>query len=115
MSLSVEHFVVKGVKLDYKAADQMISKHMGDSDFQLAYEHYSEPNDSGLRWIADGMNTEYWIIGQVLASSDNWEGFDEVIEIPNLDPAGDAAMLAKIQALFGVSGQIKTYVLSHFS
>jgi hypothetical protein len=116
MSVSTTHYVVKGVMFTgKKCLDQvydLINAHIeGGADDK----YYDNESDDGLCLIPDGMSGKYFFVGKVLAEGSETDGFDEVIELPNVDPAADFELATKIRDAFGITGPIKTYVFTHWS
>ena len=122
MSVQVNHNVVHGLMMSYKTARVELGTALGITQNEIyeALEPYEDSayegikHHDGLCVIADGMNGKYFFVGRVLAKSDVHEGFDEPIEIPSLDTAGDDVLKALIKEKLGLVGEIKSYVFSHY-
>lgn len=123
MSVQVNHYVAHGIMLPYKEAHKTMLTYGGFEDEDDVYDFYEPYTDSafegikhhnGLCVLSDGMNGKYFFVGRILAKTDNYDGFDEPMEIPTLDKAGDDVLQELIKAKFGLEGEIKSYVISHY-
>lgn len=123
MSIQVNHYVVHGLMLPYKEAHDTMLSYGGIEDEDDAYDFYEPYTDSayegihhheGLCVLSDGMNRKYFFVGRILTKTDNYEGFDEPIEIPSLDKVGDDVLKELIKAKLGLEGEMKSYVISHY-
>lgn len=66
MSVHSYHYVVVGVKLDYRAE----KKRLSPEAFEELY--YEDSSKKGFDVILDGMSGEYIVVGKVLSQSDEY-------------------------------------------
>ena len=112
MSVQMNTYVLRGAMLpcDLFRGDEGHAKlepYM-DSAFE-GINHYE-----GLCVLYDGMSSKYVAIGQVLAKSENGQGFDRPVAIPPDDLHLCELMRPAIERLAGIPVVIGTFVISHY-
>lgn len=116
MSVNVIHYVVQGVMLKEEPAG-----YDRESDLhEYLRANWRQPYEKDrLYVIEDYMSGKWFFIGRILARTGEFEGFDEILEIPNIDDGTIVDLSEKITNLGlgidDVSTKIKTYVFTHYS
>ena len=104
-------YVVIGLKLDYDEE----KKRLGSKGFEALYYGVTDSPYPGLVAIVDGMGGEYVVVGKILATAEDRDGFDflslEFGEELNALRATAKDLLAKA----GYDVEPKLFVFSHFS
>lgn len=110
MSVQLNTYVMRGVLLPFDN-DKEYEKYEPYFDDAFKGIHHHE----GLCVLSDGMNGRYMAIGQVIAKTANYEGFNEPIVVTKPDLMQDLDLANKIAGLIGDHPHdINTFVISHY-
>src|SRR5574343_398038 len=71
MGVDRHEYIIFGQKYEY-------TNELSDIIYDLGIDQYSKDDEGDFMALVDGMSGQYIIIGQLLAKSDEFEGFDEI-------------------------------------
>lgn len=118
MSVQANTYIMRGALFSYDA----VKSQLGD-DYDAKLEPYMDSafkgvqHRDGLCVLCDGMNGKYVAIGQVIAKTENHQGFDEVYGFADgsFGPNKDLVLKDRIEILTGINdAKIEWLVLTHY-
>lgn len=107
MSVQVNHYVILGTKIPYKDLSYEQVEEYCDSAFK--------PKKQGFVCLFDGMNGKYIFAGDVIASTENYEGFYVPIELDTLKEEHINIIKKELEQKLGLNNpEVKYWVVSHY-
>lgn len=112
MSVNIEHYIIKGIKLDWK-----LFKDNFNDDFDLHYPLHFQDNPEGkLGILYDGMGEQYIIAGKCLVFGDSYDGFS-LTKIETLPTEEEQLINSWLKEnnldWMAEDYQLETYIVSH--
>lgn len=110
MSTKREEYVILGANLDYELSNE---ENLGESR-----KFFDNEKSGEFIYLSDGMNGEYFVVGQLLAKGDEFEGFYRKLEVDINSVETKNSILAvkkMIKENFDLEVEPKIIVVTHWS
>jgi len=91
--------------------DKMMDRFGDDSAYEKEVKH-----EDGIFWLYDGMSGEYSLIGKVIAKTTDGEHLASSgpMVMPTIELTEEMEILRAIDRNFGMTGELKLYLITHY-